>query len=127
MSEFPELDALLGTIRRAHDAEEASDDLRAEVERLRGRLADIHDLFCMPDETPQQAYDRLHSWAGLMWLLDQHWPENMIPTREDDEARDAGVRIVSLLRLVNREREEVRALRDEGDALRAELREARKA
>lgn len=46
--------------------------------------------------------ERLHSWAGLMELLDEHWPEDIFPTvHGDDERRDAGVRIVSLLRWVD--------------------------
>jgi hypothetical protein len=43
-----------------------------------------------------------HSWAGLMALLDEHWPADLFPTREDDPGRDAGARIVSLLRWVDR-------------------------
>lgn len=43
-----------------------------------------------------------HSWAGLMALLDEHWPEDIFPTREDDLTRDAGARIVSLIRWVDR-------------------------
>lgn len=43
-----------------------------------------------------------HSWAGLMALLDEHWPEDIFPTREDDITRDAGSRIVSLIRWVDR-------------------------
>jgi hypothetical protein len=43
-----------------------------------------------------------HSWAGLMALLDEHWPDDIFPTRyEDDDARDAGARIVSLMRWVH--------------------------
>ena len=46
--------------------------------------------------------ERLHSWAGLMELLDEHWPADLFPTLEDDPGRDAGARIVSLLRWVDR-------------------------
>ena len=42
------------------------------------------------------------SWAGLMELLDEHWPADLFPTLEDDPTRDAGARIVSLLRWVDR-------------------------
>jgi len=52
-----------------------------------------------------------HSWAGLMALLDEHWPEDIFPTREDDITRDAGARIVSLVRWVDRLRA---ALADDG-------------
>lgn len=46
--------------------------------------------------------ERLHSWAGLMELLDEHWPDDIFPTLEDDPKRDAGARIVSLIRWVDR-------------------------
>lgn len=49
--------------------------------------------------------DRLHSWDGLMELLDEHWPEHIFPTLPDDECRDTGPRIVSLLRWVQALRE----------------------
>jgi len=42
------------------------------------------------------------SWAGLMELLDEHWPTDLFPTLEDDPERDSGARIVSLLRWVDR-------------------------
>lgn len=46
--------------------------------------------------------DRLHTWGGLMSLLDEHWPEGLVPTGPDDDSRDPGPRIVSLLRWVAR-------------------------
>ena len=57
------------------------------------RLSGVGDL------TEQE---RLISWSGLMELLDEHWPANLFPTLEDDPERDAGARIVSLLRWVDR-------------------------
>jgi hypothetical protein len=45
---------------------------------------------------------RLHSWDGLMSLLDEHWPDDIFPTLPDDDQRDPGPRIVSLLRWVER-------------------------
>ena len=42
--------------------------------------------------------EALKTWEGLMALLDEHWPEDIFPTTPDDPARDAGPRIVSLLR-----------------------------
>jgi hypothetical protein len=50
-----------------------------------------------------------HSWAGLMALLDEHWPEDIFPTRyPDDIKRGAGARIVSLLRWIDRLRGDAR-------------------
>ena len=50
----------------------------------------------------EREVERLHSWAGLMELLDEHWPEDIFPTLEDDIDRDTGPRLVSLLRWVER-------------------------
>lgn len=50
--------------------------------------------------------ERLHSWDGLMELLDEHWPEDIFPTMPDTDRRDPGPRIVSLLRMVDRLRAE---------------------
>jgi hypothetical protein len=48
------------------------------------------------------------SWAGLMALLDEHWPDDIFPTlTHDDVKRDAGPRIVSLIRWVDRLRGDV--------------------
>jgi hypothetical protein len=44
------------------------------------------------------------AWAGLMELLDEHWPADIFPTTEDDPKRDYGPRVVSLLRWVDRDR-----------------------
>lgn len=46
--------------------------------------------------------ERLHSWDGLMSLLDEHWPEDIFPTLPDTDRRDPGPRIVSLLRWVDK-------------------------
>ena len=48
--------------------------------------------------------ERLHSWDGLMSVLDEHWPEAIFPTVEDSEDRDWGPCIVSLLRWVDQSR-----------------------
>ncbi len=46
--------------------------------------------------------DRLHSWDGLMSILDEHYPESIFPTEPDREDRDSGPRIISLIRQVDR-------------------------
>lgn len=56
--------------------------------------------------------ERLDSWEGLMWILDRRWPATIFPTLEDDPKRDAGARIVSLIRWVNQLREYERIFRD---------------
>lgn len=67
--------------------------------------------------------ERLYSWAGLLELLDEHWPEDIFPTEPDSETRDPGPRIVSLLRWVERLRAELevqRVLAAEFDQVAAE-------
>jgi hypothetical protein len=53
-------------------------------------------------EAEHAEVERLHSWDGLLELLDEHWPEDIFPTEPDSETRDTGPRIVSLLRWVER-------------------------
>jgi hypothetical protein len=48
--------------------------------------------------------ERLHSWDGLLSILDQIYPESIFPTLADDPYRDTGPRIVSLLRQIERVR-----------------------
>lgn len=57
--------------------------------------------------------ERLHSWDGLMALLDEHWPDDIFPTLPDREDRDPGARIVSLLRWVDRLRSKLGNVREE--------------
>lgn len=63
---------------------------------------------------------RLHSWEGLLELLDDHWPEDIFPTLPDDQSRDPGPRIVSLIRWVDELRAtvaRVRAIHEPIDAV----------
>jgi len=56
----------------------------------------------MPTITnPSHGPEHMHSWAELMEILDEQWPADFFPTLEDDPMRDAGARIVSLLRWVD--------------------------
>lgn len=71
------------------------------------QIAAAHN--CMPELLAEVG--RLHTWAGLMSLLDEHWPETILPTLEDHPGRDTGPRIVSLLRWVEQQRAEVERLR----------------
>lgn len=70
-----------------------------------GCFADTHGgLVLWPCRTYRLAaeLERLHSWDGLMSLLDEHWPEDVFPTVPDDASRDPGPRIVALLRVRDR-------------------------
>lgn len=51
---------------------------------------------CVPD-----------SWEGFTYLLDQRYPESVIPTLADDPKRDPGPRIVSLARHLVRAEEKL--------------------
>lgn len=62
-------------------------DIAADVQSAAAAIRELH----AEDE-------HLHSWDGLMELLDEHFPEDLIPTRDDDPYRDPGPRIVSLIR-----------------------------
>ena len=64
-------------------------DLLAEVEAERDALAEE-----VADMVPRD-------WHGLMTILADVYPETAFPTLPDHEARDAGPRIVSLLRRVD--------------------------
>lgn len=59
--------------------------------------------------------DRLRTWNGLMELMDEKWPEDIFPTREDDTARDPGPRILSLLRWNIRLRRELAEMETDRD------------
>lgn len=63
-------------------------------------------------ERAEAELDRLHSWAGLMELLDERYPARLIPTAPDDPARDAGPRIVSLIRRVDEAEAAVQRVRE---------------
>jgi hypothetical protein len=84
-------------------AQYVTDWLRARAQALRTDTDDAQPV-TPPKAAPKTAVGAdcgHHSWAGLMALLDEHWPDDIFPTRyEDDDARDAGARIVSLMRWV---------------------------
>jgi hypothetical protein len=67
-----------------------------ELDRLRNRIAAL-----------EKEGAELHTWGGLLELLDEHWPEDIFPTEPDSETRDPGPRIVSLLCWVERLRAEL--------------------
>jgi hypothetical protein len=58
--------------------------------------------------------DRLHSWSGLMELLDEHWPATIFPGPADaaDARGDDGPRILALIRAVDVERSSRQAWAD---------------
>ena len=71
------------------------------TERLIASLADALAEQSQQREAAEAEVERLHSWDGLMGLLDEHWPAEIFPTLPDSDQRDSGPRIVSLLRWVD--------------------------
>lgn len=76
-----------------HTATICADTLRADAAFIAAAnpstLLDLLDE--LDDSVPK-------SWAGLMEILEDIYPEDIFPTRPDDPKRDAGPRIVSLVR-----------------------------
>jgi hypothetical protein len=105
---FTPPDADLDTVLSSLDSRIAS--ARAEATRLRRERNEARNMAMDADEALIDAraeIDRLHTWQGLMAILDKHWPATVFPTLEDDVDRDTGPRIVSLLRWVDKLRAEV--------------------
>lgn len=82
-------------------------------------MADTTDYSMADDADVEEAshlraeLDRLHSWAGLLELLDEHWPQDVFsPDAASNEAADPGVRIVALIRWVNRLQGELDLIHD---------------
>jgi hypothetical protein len=62
--------------------------LIGETERLRAAVAER-----------DAEMERLHSWDGLMSLLNEHYPEDVWPVRDDSaKSMDPGHRVLSLIR-----------------------------
>lgn len=74
---------------------------------------DVHDLASASREALVAHVLRLHSWDGLMELLDEHWPTDIFPTLPDSGSRDPGPRIVSLLRWLDAARKDTVAALDQ--------------
>ena len=87
------------------------DDLDAIKARLAysglATLTDVAALLAEVERLQDALANPPVSWEILMALLDKHWPASIFPTLADDEERDTGPRIISLLRWVDRLRAEV--------------------
>lgn len=86
-----------------------------EIERVDGAWREVveqwergHQDDVLPYTGKLEAeVERLHSWAGLMELLDEHYPASIFAGDGSDESADPGARIVALVREVDRLRREV--------------------
>lgn len=116
--------AFLAAARRGEsvptdDAAQAPQDAHSGAGAVQ---VDVHDLADASRSDLVAHVQRLHSWDGLMELLDEHWPADLFPTVADRSDRDPGPRIVSLLRWLDRSRGfALVALDDVADRIEAEL------
>lgn len=80
---------------------------RMEIEALDERIAELE---ARNTELLGELADR--SWDTLMSLLDEHWPRDVFPTthRGEEPERDAGPRIVSLIRWVDEQAKRIAEL-----------------
>lgn len=83
-----------------------------DLDEIRDQLAESSGIIDHPDAPYNWAalsaqrvaerllaeVERLHTWAGLMSLVDEHYPTSVFPVGEDDPTRDLGPRILSLIR-----------------------------
>lgn len=94
------------------------DALLSEIEQLRAELDEVahsaRELKRMHDECHQQRdvaraeLARLHSWNGLMSLLDEHYPADIFIGSSGDH----GPRVVALIREIDSLRETIEILSD---------------
>jgi hypothetical protein len=138
-------DALTHQIKVADDALAARDAARDELADLRHNLAEqaftapdaddatmlaslharIRDALVSRDAAVEQL-ERLHSWGGLLTLLDEHWPTDIFPVPETVEAsksqerRDTGPVVLGLIRWVDRLSADLADARQQLDHARAD-------
>lgn len=96
---------------------ETDTHIRESARRVLGNYVD-GDSTCVPPveeivERLVKRVEELQTWNGLIQTLDKLYPIDLVPTLPDDPGRDAGARIVSLLRIVDElrkyaERKEIR-------------------
>lgn len=83
----------------------AMERIKADLESTRCTDA-MQDFFRVGDVRALiTELERLHSWEGLMSLVDEHYPTDIFPHfagAPDNPDRDPGPRILSLLREVER-------------------------
>lgn len=94
---------------------------RAYAERQTAELRNACKSYEIQANRDALRLEELETWDGLMRLLDKHWPASIFPTLPDDDKRDSGPRIVSLLRWVAELRAEVEGLKQGERAADAEV------
>ena len=76
----------------ADSTEQVSEEVTSLIVRLADALEFVTDNYV------------LKSWSGLFEILNEAYPEDVFLTLPNNESRDSGPRIVSLIRLLDRER-----------------------
>jgi len=96
MSDVEALIAEANSWRNEDPSADSTEQVSEEVTSLIARLADALEFVT-------DSYV-LKSWSGLFEILDEAYPEDVFLTLPDNESRDSGPRIISLIRLLDRER-----------------------
>ena len=76
----------------ADSTEQVSEEVTSLIARLADALEFVTDNYV------------LKAWSGLFEILDEGYPEDVFLALPDNESRDSGLRIISLIRLLDRER-----------------------
>jgi len=76
----------------ADSTEQVSEEVTSLIARLTDALEFVTDNYV------------LKSWSGLFEILNEAYPEDVFLTLPNNESRDSGPRIISLIRLLDRER-----------------------
>lgn len=94
------------------DAEAAAavSEAQAEGERMVEGVRLLWKVDMKAAREAEAEVERLHSWDGLLSLLDEHWPEGIFPTSADGR-RDTGPRLVAAIRRAKSAEAEVERLR----------------
>ena len=119
----PRLAARDAEIERLDEiAERAAKETRAAARKI----VDVADA----RDAAVEQLERLHSWGGLLELLDEHWPTDIFPAPESIDAaksqtrRDTGPVILGLIRWVDKLSADLAAARQQLDRVRAEAADA---
>ena len=76
----------------ADSTEQVSEEVTSLIARLADALEFVTDNYV------------LKSWSGLFEILNEAYPEDVFLTLPNNESRDSGPRIISLIRLLDREK-----------------------
>lgn len=99
------MDNLRNKIKALEAKVEAKDK---EIKDLKARAKGVADRHEMLLDKQSKEIEYLHAWKGLMSLLDEHWPEDVI----DGTSGDAGPKLVVALRKIADKDKEIEELKE---------------